>query len=100
MSENTKLGVWHEDLIWCPSQCYYYFMDPETGEYYCIYLRWRHSDPWTSELVPCDLVEDELQFNYDKPWEYIETRRDYSDSELKKLEKDVIRVVKERFRLI
>lgn len=39
--------------FFCPAQIYYYFHDAG-GRRWCIYLRWRHSDPWTAELVPCD----------------------------------------------
>lgn len=49
-----KQNQWIEDLRhWCPAQIYYYFEDEE-GCRWCIYLRWRHDDPWTAELVRCD----------------------------------------------
>ena len=49
-----ELNHWIERLRhWCPAQLYYYFADAEGGRW-CIYLRWRHQDPWTAELVPCD----------------------------------------------
>lgn len=89
------LGYWIEDLIWCPSQCYYYyFLDPISSQGYCIYLRWRHSDPWTAELIKCT---SDWEFIYDEPWEYIELKRDYSSNEYRSLEKKVLKVVKKRF---
>jgi len=49
-----KTNQWIEYLNhWCPAQIYYYFVDAEGGRW-CIYLRWRHQDPWTAELVRCD----------------------------------------------
>lgn len=49
-----KTNQWIEYLKhWCPAQIYYYFVDAEGGRW-CIYLRWRHQDPWTAELVPCN----------------------------------------------
>ena len=50
--------------FFCPAQIYYYFHDAE-GRSWCIYLRWRHSDPWTAELVPCD---DAWEFINDERW--------------------------------
>jgi len=47
MIETT--GEWHDDLIWCPSQCYLPIR--VKGEDYTIYLRWRHSDPWTCDIL-------------------------------------------------
>ena len=52
--EEKSLNQWDIQLrYWCPAQIYYYFVDAEGGRW-CIYLRWRHQDPWTAELVPCD----------------------------------------------
>lgn len=53
----------HLDFFY-PAQIYYYFHDAE-GRSWCIYLRWRHSDPWTAELVPCD---DAWDFINDDRW--------------------------------
>ena len=47
-------GVWDIDVSsWCPSQIYYRFHDTQ-GKRWMIYLRWRHSDPWSAELLRCD----------------------------------------------
>lgn len=49
MKENIELkGEWLDDLIWCPSQCYYAF--DYKGTEYTIYLRWRWDNPWTADL--------------------------------------------------
>ena len=44
-----ELNKWYEEMTWCPSQCYYYFMDGKVLK--CIYLRWRWDDPWTVDLI-------------------------------------------------
>jgi hypothetical protein len=46
---------WKEDLIWCPSQLYKSFRI-EVGGFHTLlsaqaYCRWRHSDPWTAEVM-------------------------------------------------
>lgn len=89
----VDLYTWIEDLIWCPSQCYYYFIDKLTNTKYCIYLRWRHSDPWTAELIEC---EDNWGFSIEKEWEYLDIK-DYKDSEYKKLEKEALKLIKSKF---
>ena len=63
--EEIKEHEWivHLDYF-CPAQIYYYFHDAE-GRRWCIYLRWRHSDPWTAELVQCD---DAWEFLTDGDW--------------------------------
>lgn len=90
----NEQNIWIEELIWCPSQCYYYFYDPVSSQVYCIYLRWRHSDPWTAELIRCT-ADGELI--YSEPWEDINVGRDYSDYEYRALEKKVLGVMKKRF---
>jgi len=63
--EEIKEHEWivHLDYF-CPAQIYYYFHDAE-GRRWCIYLRWRHSDPWTAELVRCD---DSWKFITEGEW--------------------------------
>ena len=64
MMEETTLNQWDIQVDhWCPAQIYYYFIDSESGRW-CIYLRWRHQDPWTAELVHCD---EEWDFQWDHP---------------------------------
>lgn len=42
-------GRWEDDLLWCPSQCYFYFH--KKGVSWCVYLRWRTCDPWRANIV-------------------------------------------------
>lgn len=63
--EEIREHEWIKHLdFFCPAQIYYYFHDAE-GRSWCIYLRWRHSDPWTAELVPCD---DAWEFINEDRW--------------------------------
>ena len=57
--KGTKQFHWHEDISYFPSQCYYYFQDPLTGNKYCIYLRIRSAEHWTCELVGCTETGDD-----------------------------------------
>lgn len=62
--EDIALNKWDIQVDhWCPAQIYYYFLDSD-GDKWCIYLRWRHQDPWTAELVHCD---EEWDFQWDHP---------------------------------
>ena len=76
-----ELNKWYDDLIWCPSQCYYYFM--HEGDMYCIYLRWRHDDPWTVEIIKC--ADGDFDLNYETCiWKYIKVPF-FKDEELDNL---------------
>ena len=90
--ENKQLWTWLESLIWCPSQIEYYFKD-SNGSNYLIYLRWRHSDPWTAELIPCN-ENWELDFANRKT---INTSKNYIDDEYKELESEVLEIIKKKF---
>ena len=78
---SLKLNYWYDELIWCPSQCYYFF--DHLGEHFCLYLRWRHQDPWTAEIIHCppDSYDTELQ---DTESKYIKIPY-FADHELEKL---------------
>ena len=93
-----QLNTWIESLIWCPSQCSYYFVDPKTDKHYCAYLRWRWTNPWEVWLVP---TEENGDFKYtdDDPWEEITEKLDkeYKDTEIKELEEACINYLNERF---
>lgn len=86
-------GVWIEDLVGCPSQCYYYYIDPLNNEAYCIYLRWRFSDPWEVYLIPC-IHNDAGGWNIDfsRDWENIDIEP-YSEDEKDKLQEEVINLI-------
>lgn len=86
MAENdVRQFHWHEDLIGCPSQCYYYFIDPATDKRYCIYLRWRWQDPWTCELIGCDDTWD-LDWNQDV--QDFKVEGFFSEDDFRKLERE------------
>lgn len=82
---------WEDSMLWCPSQCYCRFLDTTERTIYCIYLRWRHSDPWTSELIKCDPMGELL---YRRDWPSIPTSKDYSEDEYPELKEECIRTIK------
>jgi len=49
LAKSLPLGHWFDDLIWCPSQCYYHIQ--HDGKDYILYLRWRWEDPWQAQVV-------------------------------------------------
>ena len=69
------INNWSEDLKWCPSQ-----IDSNEFVYnnnvYYIYLRWRHKNPWTADLI--QIKEDDCT-SIDIPF--------FKDDEYKELEK-------------
>jgi len=62
MNDEIEQFHWYEDIFYFPSQCYYYFIDPKSGQKYCIYLRIRIQKHWSYELVGCD-------DDWDEDWE-------------------------------
>ena len=80
------LNKWYDNLLWCPSQCYYYFM--HEGEMYCIYLRWRHQNPWTAEIVKC--AEGDFSLSHETSvWKFIKIPY-FEDCELEKLKEYIM----------
>ena len=53
---------WEDSMLWCPSQCYLYFYveKGDKKDFYMIYLRWRHEDPWTGDLFKTDEKGNEI----------------------------------------
>ena len=81
-----QLNKWYDDLIWCPSQCYYYFMHRD--DMFCIYLRWRHQDPWTAEIIKC--AKSNFDLNYQTSiWKFIKIPY-FEDYELEKLKEYIM----------
>lgn len=84
---------WQDDLIGCPSQCYLHLTFK--GWCFVLYLRWRHSDPWTAELIQCN-NDDRWSLHDGFKWIkmpvkfYSHADRKTSASELKELKKDAI----------
>ena len=79
-------GYWRDELIWCPSQCYFEF--DYKGIHYSIYLKlW--NNPWT-----CDLIKNFSPTGND-PTDAIEIPvRFYTHKELEPLKKEAIQKVK------
>lgn len=90
--EKVKVEIvaeWQDDLLWCPSQCYLQITFEE--RYFMIYLRWRHSDPWTAELIECD--KDYEMHN--KKYEWVSLSINYwTDEQITELKKDAIETAK------
>lgn len=80
--------IWHEILIRCPSQCKCYY--EVNGTRYCIYLRWRHSDPWIADIIRIEEGEE-------KEWEALDVNF-YSHDDYKKLEKECINIIKKKYK--
>ena len=93
----AEKAEWLEELTWCLSQLYCRFIDNNSQKIYCIYLRWRHKDPWSVELIPC-LPDGKL--NYNKGWEIIKTKRDYSQNDYEELKLEALNIIRDRFKEI
>lgn len=104
METEITLNQWDVQLRhWCPAQIYYYFADAE-GRRWCIYLRWRHENPWTAELVLCD---ENWEFIWKSPdnVDLLEEKEHtpgiitgyYTDDEYPYLMRKSLKLVKERF---
>lgn len=72
LEDNHPVMEFLEDIIYCPSQIYFYFRDGD--EVYCLYIRQRHGDV-TAELVTC--FGSGGDFDYDTLWPEIELSREY-----------------------
>lgn len=48
MDKPLPIDVWREELLGCPSQCYYHTQ--KDGSDYVLYLRWRWEDPWKGHI--------------------------------------------------
>ncbi len=76
---------WHDDLIWCPSQCYKHI--EFKCRHFIIYLRWRHSDPWTAELIESP-NDGKFNMHTKFPWIWMNVEF-WKDTELDQLKLDV-----------
>ncbi len=47
--KSLPLEQWFDELMGCPSQCYYHIQ--HNGIDYILYLRWRWEDPWQAHVV-------------------------------------------------
>ena len=92
MSMEIELNKWIELMGWCPSQCYYYFMDGKVLK--CIYLRWRWADPWTVDLITFPSSKEDWG---NAKWEGVDLGY-FRDEEYKRLQKKAVRrLVKQKF---
>ena len=90
------LQEFHEDLIWCPSQIYYYFMVGQ--EMKMIYMRWRWGDPWSIDLcnVP-DPNNPESSWTLNDSVDITNEVGFFKDSEYMKMENEVIKYLKKKY---
>ncbi len=79
------LGEWDDDLIWCPSQCYLNIRFKAMS--FCLYLRWRHGDPWTAALY--HQIQGQKDERHELSIDY------FKDSELEELKKHATNKAKE-----
>lgn len=93
-----------EEIIYCPSQIYYYFELNET-EKYCLYLRQRRDPQVTARLIKCD---DDWEFIWENPEpEIINLPRNFDinnqnsledeEKEIEELEKTCMELLKTKF---
>ena len=94
MSAEIEQFHWYEDISYVPSQCYYYFFDPKSGQNYCIYLRIRSQDYWSYELVGCD---EDWELNWDIPVPVIFLTDKFSEDDYPALEIAVQKTVARLF---
>ncbi len=90
------LQEFHEDLIWCPSQIYYYFM--VGSEMKMVYMRWRWNDPWSIDLcnVP-DPNNPESSWTLDGSIDITSEVGYFTDSEYMKMEEKVLEYLKKKY---
>jgi hypothetical protein len=60
------VSEWRDDLIWCPSQCCLNMILDD--RHFVLYLRWRHSDPWTCMLIEVEPDGRFDDYNNDIEW--------------------------------
>jgi hypothetical protein len=81
---------WNDDLIWCPSQCIKKISYKK--RHFVIYLRWRHSDPWTADLIEC---KTDGKYNYDNAkWIQLPVKF-WTDEQLSEIKEDAEYLVKQ-----
>ena len=94
------VGEWgpyefHEDLIWCPSQIYYWFMTNEGMK--LVYMRWRWQDPWS--ITICNVNDPSTP----EEWDFVGSENitdkigTFKDSEYEKMEEEVLKYLRGRF---
>jgi len=83
---------WHNDLIWCPSQMH--LNVSYGGRHWVIYCRWRHSDPWSLDIVECP-TDGKFDMHVLDNWNSLEFSKFFTqDSDIKDIHKDAIKQAK------
>lgn len=60
-------NIWDNQLgFWCPAQCCLQVVDAKGNEYE-LYLRWRHTDPWTFSVQRKYNDNGKMRFKYYTP---------------------------------
>jgi hypothetical protein len=77
---------WQDDLIWCPSQCYKHIEYKK--KHFVIYLRWRNSDPWTSQIIECIPDGNFNMHSKVYEWHFLNTKN-WSANQLNEMKKEV-----------
>lgn len=93
-SNTWGLNEFREDLIWCPSQIFYWFM--VGSEMKLVYMRWRWSDPWKIGLCKIKDANNPNDWRYEDS-EILDLGKEYKDSEYKEMEKDLLLYLMKRF---
>lgn len=88
------LNEFQEDLIWCPSQIYYWFMVGDQMK--IVYMRWRWNDPWTIEICPVLDPSNPSSWTFEGG-EYVNLGKDYKDVEYRQMELDLIDYLKKTY---
>lgn len=89
------LNEFREDLIWCPSQIYYWFMVGE--EMKLVYMRWRYQDPWNIVLCKVPDPSNPDSWNFTDSENITDKVGIFKDSEYEKMEEKVLEYLRGRF---
>lgn len=103
--KNFDEHVWLEDIIYCPSQIYYYFSSPGGEKAWCLYIRQRRMPEASIEIVEVDPETQEFPSNY--PWPSVTPSRPYDinnqpgpeeeNKEIMALEKEALEYLRQSF---
>lgn len=93
--EPLPVKEWFDELIWCPSQCYYRIQ--YHGIDYILYLRWRWADPWQAYVIKnadslASMNNGQAVWSFDI---FEIQHMEYRDVELKQAKQSIIRLFHE-----
>ena len=89
------LYEFHEDLIWCPSQIYYWFMVGDKMK--LVYMRWRWQDPWSITICEVPDPTNPDSWNFDGSENITDKVGTFKDREYEKMEEEVLKYLRGRF---